>query len=131
MAKKDKAKVSKTTLMRTVNDLLGKEALLRLHAGLSNEGYDKFTRMLGKGKISLHNDGEGHIGFTADTKKGWTSEGFTITSDEFKQAVVDTAIGKHKEPEYDIAVTLQPSIDSIKQTIQKTSRSRAKKKVAA
>jgi hypothetical protein len=68
--------MSKAKLMRKVNDTLGKDILVALYKALTDEEYDEFQNLLTNGKISLHNDG--YLGFSADTKHGWTSEGFTI-----------------------------------------------------
>jgi hypothetical protein len=68
--------MSKAKLMRKVNDTLGKDILVALYSQLTDAEYNQFQTLLLTGKIALHNDG--YLGFSADTKHGWTSEGFTI-----------------------------------------------------
>jgi hypothetical protein len=72
------AKVSVTKLMRKVNNLLGKDVLIAFHKGLSGDEYNTLREMMREGKVDLHSDMDGFVGFTADTGRGaWTSEGFT------------------------------------------------------
>jgi hypothetical protein len=72
------SKVSKTDVMRRINDALGVDALKKMYAALTDKELNALTKWMRKGKIGLHNDMDGFAGFTADAKGGWTSEGFEV-----------------------------------------------------
>jgi len=92
MPKKDKLKIDKVKLMRVVNDLLGRDALLRLQAGLTEPELEKFVKMLRKGKLTLHNESDGFIGFCCGT----SNEGFELKEGELNQAIIDNMIARQQ-----------------------------------
>lgn len=98
-----KDKVSKKKVMRKINSALGYDAIVRMHTALTDVEFNALAQWMSKGKIGLHNDMDGFVGFTADTKGGLTSEGFKAPKFERdcvtgQKIIADAEIEKGYQP---------------------------------
>lgn len=64
-------------IVRKANDLIGKEAFLRLHEGLTADEWNKLNDFIARNGKCLHCDG--YLGFTNEYPDGtWSNEGFEL-----------------------------------------------------